>query len=129
MMYAVTVEILNAVFFLSEPPGEGPWSVEEGILLDIPSNFGSWPEGSERPETILCTSTSDPKYYTLFKYRKDIDPEEFRPTGRNFGGIFCKPSWERFAKTLLASMPFLEIGDDEPLGATEAAISMIKREG
>lgn len=130
MLYAVTVEPLNSIFFFAERPEEGPWTIEEDVKLDIPSNYAEWPEGSERPSQILCTSTTDPKYYTLFKYQKDIDPEEFRPTGKNFGGVFSKSSWERFVKSLMAAMPTLMIDDnDEPPGATEATISALKRKG
>jgi hypothetical protein len=40
-MYAVTIEPLNAIVFLAVPPGDGPWSVVEGVELDLPSNYDS----------------------------------------------------------------------------------------
>ena len=124
MLYAVTVEPLNSVFFLSERPEEDRWEVQDGIELDISSIYAM---GADRPEQVLCTSTSNPKHYILFKYQKDINLNEFRPTGKNFGGVFARSSWERFRKQLDSSMPFLDLPDDEPPGATEEAIRMIKR--
>jgi hypothetical protein len=130
MMYAVTVEPLNSVCFLTERPEESRWEVQEGIQLDIAANYADWPPGEDRPEQILCVSASGPRTYKLFKNLKDIDPKEFLPSGRNFGGLFSKASWERFVKSLEAALPTLEIADEaEPPGATEEAIGALKREG
>ncbi len=118
MIYAVTVEPLNSIFFLAEAPEGDGWDVQEGVSLDIPSNYDAWPEGAECPEQVLCTSTSDPKHYKLFKYAKDIDRGEFRPTGRNFGGVYSHSSWERFVKHLPATLAVLEIPDSVPAGTS-----------
>jgi hypothetical protein len=129
MLYAVTVEPLNTICFVSERPDDNPWEVQEGVALDITLNFniGPWdPEGSGH---ILCVSTSDPKYYKLFKNTRDIDPAQFRPAGRHFGGLFSKPSWERFAKHAPAFLAALDVSVEEPPGATEEAVAMIKRGG
>jgi hypothetical protein len=127
MMYAVTVDPLNAIFFLAERPEGGGWSVQEGVGLDVPSNLAEWPEGAERPEQILCESTSHPNHYKMFKYKKDINPAEYRPTGRHFGGIFSQPGWERFMKTLPAALATQEVPDNEPPGATEESVNAVKR--
>jgi hypothetical protein len=129
MLYAVTVEPLNSVFFLSERPPESPWRVEEGVMLDIPSNYVYWPEDSQEARKILCTSISNPKSYKLFSRSRDIDPEEYRPTSFNFGGVFSPSSWERFLESLTSALPFLAIPNDERPAPTDAAISAFKREG
>ncbi len=36
MIYAVTIEPLDAVFFISEPPQGNNWQVQEGVWLDVP---------------------------------------------------------------------------------------------
>ena len=74
--------------------------IEEGVGLDIPSNLELRPSGEPGPEHVLCVSHSDPKHYKLFKFSRDIDPTEFKPTGKSFGGVFSKPAWEKFWKVL-----------------------------
>ena len=115
MIYAVTIEPLKAVYFLNEPPAGDLWDVQDGISLDIPANYDSWPVGSECPEQILCTSTSDPRHYKVFKNAKDVDRHEFQPTGKRFGGVYSRTSWERFVKNLPATLAVLKIPDQESL--------------
>ncbi len=54
---------------------------------------------------------------------------QFKPTGRHFGGIFSKPTWERFAQHAPAALASLCVEADEPQGATEEAVAAIKRGG
>jgi hypothetical protein len=130
MLYAVTIEPLNSIAFLADRPEEGElWTIQEGVELDLPPFYFPWPEGTGQPLELLYVSTSDPKHYTLFKNRRGIDPAQFQEAGKRFGGVFSKSAWERFSKGLEASKSFFEIPDDEPPGATEAAISALKREG
>ena len=129
MLYAVIVEPFNAICFVSERPDDNPWEVQEGVGLDIPFNLtkGSSDAGDTWP--ILCISMSDPRYYKLFKYSRDIDPAQFRPVERHFGGLFSKPTWERFAKLASTGWAARDIEEIEPPGATEEAVAMIKRGG
>jgi hypothetical protein len=129
MIYAVTIKPLNATFFLAERPAEGRWDVQEGVSLDIPSNYDAWPEGAECPEQVLCTSTADPSHFKLFKYHKDIDRNEFRPTGKRFGGVYSKTSWERFVRNLPATLATLEIPDRESPDVASEAVGAVKEEG
>jgi hypothetical protein len=127
VLYAVTIAPLRAVFFLDERPEENGWQVEEGVELDLPFNYDSWPEGEERPEQILCTSIAEPKHYKMFKYRRDIDTSEFRPTQKHFGGIYSRSTWSRFVKSLPTGLVDRNVPDREPLGATDEAVNAIKR--
>jgi hypothetical protein len=115
-MYAVTVEPLNSIFFVSDRPDPGPWPVEEGVGLDFSSNISSWPAGEPPPEQVLCVSTEDPKLYKIFKYAHEVGRTGFRPTGRYFGGIFSKGTWERFVRELPTVLT-LPPGEDEELPA------------
>ncbi len=125
-MYAVTTDRLNAIHFLSErPQGEG-LKIQEGVGLDIPSNLELWPSGEPGPEQVLCVSLSDPKHYKLFKFSRDIDPTEFEPTGKSFGGVFSKTAWERFWRVLStkeSSDPNAEI---DPPGPYEEAMRSLR---
>ncbi len=129
MLYAVTIEPLNGIYFVSERPNGDEWDVEEGVSLDLPSTYIAATKGPEPPEQALCRSTADHKHYALFVNRRDVDPARFQPVGRHFGGLFSKSSWERFASGVLAARKFLEIPDDEPPEATERAVAAIKRGG
>ena len=129
MLYAVTIEPLNAVFFVSERPDANGWKVQEGVELDIPFNYDTWPDGAEPPEQILCTSVLDPNHYRMFKYSKNIDPTEFLLTGRHFGGIYSKSTWSRFMENLPAALAVQDVPDTEPPGATDRAVAAIKRRG
>ncbi len=127
MMYAVTIEPLVAIFFVSDQPqGEG-WQVQEGVGLDVPSNYDTWPEGEKQPEQVLCASISNPLNYKLFKYSEDIDTAEFQPTGKHFGGVYSRPSWTRFVKNLPAVLAVVDVPDRERPGATDEAVAAIKQ--
>jgi hypothetical protein len=126
MLYAVTIEPLDAIFFLSERPQGDNWHVQEGIWLDVPSNYDTWPQGEKQPEQTLCVSTSDPHHYKVFKSDSDIDPTEFRPTGKHFGGVYSRSSWARFVKNLPAALAVLAVPDRERPGATDEAVAAIK---
>ena len=115
-MYAVTLEPLNSVFFMSEDPGQGPWTVESGIDLDFPSNYDLWPEGSPMPDQVVCISTSDPKHFKVFKFSRNVDPDEYRLTGKVFGGIYSRRSWERFKTILAAQLRIASIHDEDESG-------------
>ena len=127
MMYAVTIEPLDAIFFLSERPQEDNWQVQEGVDLDVPSNYDTWPEGEKQPEQVLCASISNPLTYKIFKYSKDIDPTEFRPTGKHFGGVYSRSSWGRFVRNLPAVLAVAGVPDRECSGATDEAVAAIKQ--
>jgi hypothetical protein len=127
-MYAVTIGPLHAMVFLSEPPENGHWEVQEGVQIDIPANYSDRPEEADAPEQILCVSIFEPKRYKVFRSPRDIDPAEFRETGMNFGGVFSRTAWERFAKSLSATLAEADAVDDEPPGANDAAVRAIKGE-
>jgi hypothetical protein len=127
MLYAVTIEPFNATFFVSERPDNTEWEVQGGVELDLPFNYGTWPDGAEPPEQILCTSVSDPKRYKVFKYARDIDTAEFQPTGKHFGGIYSRSTWSRFMKNLPGALAVQNVPDTETPGATDEAVAAIKR--
>jgi len=127
VLYAVTIDPLRAVFFLDERPDENGWQVQEGVQLDLPFNYDSWPEGEERPEQVLCTSIAEPNHYRMFKYRRDIDTAEFRPALKHFGGIYSRSTWARFVKNLPTGLIDRDRPDREPPGATDEAVNAIKR--
>jgi hypothetical protein len=100
MTCAVRVPDVDSVYFLTEPPDDrAGLDVEEGAWIDIPPNVHAWPPGVEAPEQVLCRSSHDPKHYKLFKYREEVDGDEWEPVGL-FGGTFSKESWSRFASRL-----------------------------
>jgi hypothetical protein len=125
-MYAVTIEPLRAIAFLSAPPEGSQWQVQEGVEIDIPSTYSDWPDGANPSKQVLCISTSDPKHYKLFKDQRDVDQTEFRDTGMNFGGVFSKTSWDRFATVLPGALAATAVDVDEPPGATDEAIRALK---
>jgi hypothetical protein len=129
MLYAVTIEPLNTIVFVSERPEDNEWEVQEGVALDAAPLYGAWTPDRGPIDEILCVSTSEPKYFKVFRDRRHIDPAEFRPTGRHFGGIFSKPTWERFAKLAPSGLAILDIGSDEPPTATEEAVGMVRQGG
>jgi hypothetical protein len=127
LLYAVTIEPLNAIFFLAERPDADPWEVQEGVEIDIPTNYVSRSVGGEPVEQILCMSVSDPKHYKIFKNKKDIDPSKFQPTGKHFGGMYSKLAWARLMKNLPSSLAFQVFPETEPPGATDEALELISR--
>jgi hypothetical protein len=129
MLYAITIEPLNGIYFVYDRPDDNPWEVEEGVELDIYPFYGtSTPDRGPLRQT-LCVSISDPKHYRVFLHSKDIGLDEYRPTGRRFGGLFSKAAWERFAKTAPGIIASLCTEDDEPLGDAEEAVAAIERGG
>jgi hypothetical protein len=123
MLYAVTIETLNTTFFVCDCPDTNEWQLQEGVSLDSAPLYGTGRPDRVPFEQILCESISDPKYYKLFRNPKDIDPDQFRPTGRHYGGLFSKPSWERFAKRAPSAIAILEIPDEVPHGPLQAVAS------
>ena len=126
MLYAVTIELHDTTFFVSDRPDDCEWEVQEGVELYLTSNFGTWTPDLGPLRQILCVSNSDPKYYRVFKNPKDIGPHGYRPTGRHFGGLFPKDVWERFAKTAPSALAILAIGDEEPAEAIEEVVTAIE---
>ncbi len=126
MLYAVTIEPLNAIFFVTDRPDECAWEVQEGVELEVTSLFGTWTPDVGPLREILCVSNSDPKYYRVIRNSKDIGPLGYRPTGRDFGGQFPKAAWERFAKVASSSRTLLALGDDEPAEVTQEVVGSIR---
>ena len=54
MLYAVTIDPLNGIYFVYDRPDDNPWEVEEGVELDIYPFFGtSTPDrGPLRPDPL-----------------------------------------------------------------------------
>ncbi|MHC5540877.1 hypothetical protein ACYOEI_21860 [Singulisphaera rosea] len=128
MMYAVTIEPLNTIVFLSDPPEEGDWDLEENISLDVPMNFADWIEGTELPEALLCRSTTDERHYKVFRYSRDVELTRYRPTGRMFGGLLSRSTWRHFVKTLPMILTNLEIREEDfPGSGVEESQSSTKR--
>jgi hypothetical protein len=104
----------ESIYFLTEPPDQTEGlEVVEGAWVEVPTNVNLWPEGAARPETVLCRSRLDPKHYKMFKYRREIDSQEWEETGLNFGGTFSKLSWHAFASripSLMALQAISELG-------------------
>lgn len=126
MLYALTIDPLNTTFFVSDRPDTNEWEVQEGVELDILPLFGTWTPDLGPLRQTLCVSISDPKYFKVVQHSKDFSTREFRPTGRRFGGLFPKARWERFVKEVPAAVAFLRIGDEEPVGDKEEALTAIQ---
>jgi hypothetical protein len=41
MLYAVTIDQLNAIFFVSDRPDDNEWEVEEGVSLELDPIYGT----------------------------------------------------------------------------------------
>lgn len=117
MMYAVTIEPLNTIVFLSDPPEDGEWDLEENVGLDVPMNFADWLPGTEPPEALLYKSTANDRHYKVFRYKKDVDQTRYRPTGRMFGGVLSRPTWHHFVKALPMVLRNLEIREEDSPGS------------
>jgi hypothetical protein len=48
MLYAVTIDPLNAIFFVSERPDGDQWELLEGVSLDAPPVYGIGRPGREQ---------------------------------------------------------------------------------
>ncbi|HKI19403.1 MAG TPA: hypothetical protein VKA15_16070 [Isosphaeraceae bacterium] len=127
MLYAVTIEPLNAIFFVSERPDGDEWEVQQEVSLDVPANYAAHPRDAEPPEQVLCRSTVDHNHFRVYNHLRDVDTAAFQPVGRHFGGIFSKSSWDRFVNQVPGALRVLDICVDEPPGATEEAVAAIKR--
>jgi hypothetical protein len=73
--------------------------------------------------SCLTALISNPKSYRVVTNPRDIEPLGYRPAGLDFGGLFPKAVWERFAKEVPSAIRILAIGDDEPAEATKEAIT------
>jgi hypothetical protein len=61
----------------------------DGVELDtIPDDLDEWRDGDECPRQVLGESESVPGRYRLFRDERQIGNSGFRPTGKNFGGVF-----------------------------------------
>jgi hypothetical protein len=125
MLYAVTIDLLNRIFFVSDRPDDNEWEVQEDVSLEVGTIYGIWTPDLGPLHETLCVSTSDPKYYRVFLHSHDLDREDYRPTGRRFGGLFPKAAWERFAKAAPPHLARLAMGDDEPVEAPEEVVTAI----
>jgi hypothetical protein len=125
MLYAVTIEPLNAIYFVSDRPDECEWEVQEGVELELTPIYGTWTPDLGPLRQYLCVSNSNPKYYRVVTNPRDIGPLGYRPAGLDFGGLFPKAVWERFAKEVPSAIRILAIGDEEPAGATKEAVTAI----
>jgi hypothetical protein len=110
VLYAVEISGWNSILFMAERPPSGDWTVAEGVEIDVPVNFDLWPEEAPQPDQTLCRSTTNPNHYKVFKYSSDIDRSEFEPTGKGWGGIYSKRSFER----LVTKLPILADRRDVP---------------
>jgi hypothetical protein len=129
MLYAVTIDPLNAIYFVSDRPDDNEWDVQEGVELEIDPLYGTWTPDLGPLRQSLYVSTSDPKHFKVFLHSKDPGLREFRPTGRSFAGLFPKATWERIARHVPPALATLDVSVDEPPGATEAAIAALNQRG
>jgi hypothetical protein len=91
LFYAVFDDRANSITFVKEIPKEFEGRYEAEVILDPPpADLNIWPQGTDRPEVVLCVAEDDPKHYRVYKYRRDI-AEGFRSTGRNYGGVERRP--------------------------------------
>jgi hypothetical protein len=102
MNCSVQIHGTQSIYFLTETPDnpDGLLEIDPGAWVEVPMNVLWWPEGARRPESVLCRSTEDPKYYKIFKYRNEIEGTEWEEAGLSFGGTFSKDSWREFAERL-----------------------------
>jgi hypothetical protein len=129
MLYSVTIEPLNAVYFVSDRPDDNPWDVEEGVELEIDPLYGTWTPDLGPLHQTLSVSISNPKYFRVFLHSRDPGIKEYRPTGRHFAGFFSKAAWERIAKSAPGIIAALCTGDDEPLGNAQEAVAATAQGG
>lgn len=128
MLYAITIEPLNTMIFMYDRPEGSPWEVEEGVELEIDPLYGPRTPDRGPLDQTLFVSTADPKYFRVIQHSREIDREDYRPTGRHFGGLFTKALWERFVKTAPGMISRLR-WDEDALDETEEALTAIERGG
>jgi hypothetical protein len=126
MLYAVTIEPLNGIYFVSDRPDECDWEVQEGVELEVTPIFGTWTPDRGPLREFLCVSKSNPKYYRVIRNSKEIESLGYRLTGRRFGGLFPKAAWERFAKIASSSWILRTLGDVELTEATQEVVGAIR---
>jgi hypothetical protein len=126
MLYAITVEPLNAVMFLSDQPRGDHWEIQEGVELDIPANLFLWSDSEAPPRAILGRSLHNDRLYKVFVNKKDIDRSAFLPLDLQFGGVFSRSAWERFLEHLPSALALQAIPDDDPSGAMDEAIRNLR---
>lgn len=126
MLYAVTIEPLNATFFGSQQPDDNEWEVQEGVELEIPFNCDTRSDGAEPPDQVLCISVTDPKHNKMFKYKRNVDPAQLKPTGRHFGGVYSNSTWSRLMDSLPGALAVQNVPESETPGATDDAVALIK---
>jgi hypothetical protein len=127
MLYAVTIGPLDVTCFVNDRPDDNPWEVAEGVELEVDPLFGTWTPDLRPFHQTLCVSTTDPEYFRVSLHSKDIGLKEYRPTGRNFGGVLPKATWEPMAKTAPGLIKALCTGDDDPIGDTQEPVAAIER--
>jgi hypothetical protein len=102
MLHAVSMKPANTTVFLTDRPDYLPpgWELVEDVQLSVEPNLSLWPEGADRPQARLCISIDDPKDFRVFKYEREIDRSQFKPTGLSYGGVYGYPSqsWDLLLK-------------------------------
>ena len=114
MLYAVTVNPRQYDRLRVRTAGSQFLGSPRRGCFDAAPLYGTWTADRGSLEEILCVSTLGPRYFKVFRDHRDIDPSQSRPTGRHFGGIFSKPTWERFARLASTGLTTLDIGINEP---------------
>jgi hypothetical protein len=130
MQCVVKIPELNTIYFvaqLKELPeaGEGV-EVEEGAWVEVPRNIADWPIETDRPPRTLGVSKTNPKHYREFKYPDELEKAGFRPTGLNFGGTYSPSQWERLSEAIPAMKAFEAIQGNDPPGAMDEALRLIR---
>ncbi len=135
MVYLVTIPLIDYSFFVGDVEGdpmhplesrEG-WEVQEGVWIEQVPNLYEWLDGTPAPEATLCQSLSDLKHYKVFNHPSDVPTNEFRPTGRNYGGSYSRKRWDRFSREgLSALLKFYEVPDTDAPEAMENAMRSIR---
>ena len=128
-MYAVTIPLLNAVFFVTKPPGDIPGDVQDNVEVDIPSYLYLWSTDAERPEQVLCVRNTNPRHYKIYKFLRDVDVEKHTPTGKNFGGIYSGETWARFLELLPRELELAAIPDNDPQETPDEALRALGAAG
>lgn len=85
------IAIINdrSIAFANEAVAGFDGTICQNVKLDpLPEDYDAWPDGAEMPQQVLAESESEPGHYRLFKYEREIRGSGFRPTGKNFGGVF-----------------------------------------
>ena len=135
MRYLVTIPPTFISFAVVDGPGEGNgtladhegWQIEEGAVVEIVPDLYKWAEGAPAPRATLCRSNTDPKHYKVFNQPTDV-PDEFEPTGNNFGGVYSHQRWERYVRD---SIPILlklyQVADTDPPELVDETIRSIQR--